>query len=553
MVSIDDGVARKVVNRRRAPRFRDRTRVCRPTMITEDQSPVIAWLSAPATHGGAPVAVVETHASVVFLAGARAWKLKRAVRYDYLDFSTVDRRRAMCEAELRINRRTAAELYVGVSAITREADGSLAFGGRGTPVDWVLEMARFDEDGLFDRLAGQGRLDLALMEPLAAEIARFHLAADKRPDHGGSTGMNWVVEGNATGFTEEGAGILDPTLCDRVTDGARAALRRHAALLETRRRGGFVRQCHGDLHLRTIVLIDARPTLFDGIEFNDEIACGDVLYDLAFLIMDLWRRRLTRHANVVLNRYLAATGDLGGLPLLPFFLSCRAAIRAKTSATAANLQPAPVRREALATLAREYLVMAADLLGRADACLVAIGGLSGTGKTTLARALAPRLTPVPGALIVRSDEVRKSLAGVSPLTRLGAEGYQPDVTRRVYAMLLERGVQVATTGQSVIIDAVFANPIDREAIEAAARREGLPFVGLWLEASEPVLTARVRGRTHDASDADAEVVRRQLTEETGVIHWHHIDAAGSPDSVERAARALLERRSVTPHGTSRNP
>jgi predicted kinase len=300
-----------------------------------------------------------------------------------------------------------------------------------------------------------------------------------------------------------------------------------------------VRQCHGDLHLRNIVLIDGHPTLFDGIEFNDEIACGDVLYDLAFLIMDLWRRDLRHHANVVLNGYLGVTGDLAGLPLMPLFLSCRAAIRAKTSATAATLQRDAGRRDTLAALAREYLAMADGLLRPANGRLLTIGGLSGTGKTTLARALAPVLPPVPGAMIVRSDEVRKSLAGVSPLTHLGPEGYAPDFTRRVYATMLERALQIVRTGHSVVLDAVFANSTDRDEIETLARNERIPWVGLWLEAPELVMAGRVRDRSRDASDADVAVVRRQVAQDVGPIRWHRIDASAGREVVEQSARSFL--------------
>jgi uncharacterized protein len=307
-------------------------------MITEDQSEVVTFLTSPATHGGSPVERIETHASVVFLAGIRAWKLKRAVLYDYLDFSTIERRKAMCEAEVRLNRRTAPTLYRGAVAVTRQPDGSLSLGGSGTPVDWLVEMVRFDQDGLFDRLAARGALDLALMRPLATAIARFHEEAERRSDHGGAAGMAWVLDGNAAGFAEQGAGILDPAGCATLTRSAREPLERHGGLLDARRDSGLVRQCHGDLHLRNIVLLKGRPTLFDAIEFNDEIACIDVLYDTAFLLMDLWRRQLPRHANAVWNGYLAEASDFAGIPLLPLFLSCRAAVRAKTSATAANLQ-----------------------------------------------------------------------------------------------------------------------------------------------------------------------------------------------------------------------
>ncbi len=250
-------------------------------MNTEDQSAVIDLLGTAATYGEPLVGRIDTHASIVFLAGSRAWKLKRAVRYDYLDFSTASRRRAMCEAEVRVNRRTAPSLYRGVVPVVRRPDGSLALGGPGLPVDWVVEMNRFDEENLFDRLAAHGALSLELMPALGTTVAAFHLAAERRFDHGGRAGMAWVIDGNAAGFTEQGAGILDPALTASVTRESHARLARDAERLDRRRRDGYVRQCHGDLHLRNIVMLNGRPTLFDGIEFNDEISCTDVFYDLA--------------------------------------------------------------------------------------------------------------------------------------------------------------------------------------------------------------------------------------------------------------------------------
>ena len=272
-------------------------------MITEDQSEVISFLLSPATHGGAAVERIETHGSVLFLAASLAWKLKRAVKYDYMDFSTVDRRRAMCEAELRVNRRTAPAIYRRVVAITREANGLLALGGAGTAIDWVVEMVRFDQDQLLDRLAARGALDVGLMGPLASAIASFHDDAATRHDHGGAAGMRWVVDGNDGAFGEH-ASVFEVDACRSLTSDARTMVETCETRLDRRRANGFVRECHGDLHLRNIVRLDGRPTLFDAIEFNDELACIDVLYDLAFLLMDLWRRRLPRHANVVWNRYL---------------------------------------------------------------------------------------------------------------------------------------------------------------------------------------------------------------------------------------------------------
>jgi aminoglycoside phosphotransferase family enzyme/predicted kinase len=509
-------------------------------MITEDQSEVVGFLASPSTHGGARVERIDTHSAVVFLAEQRAYKLKRAVRFDYLDFSTAERRHAMCDAEVRLNRRTAPALYKGVVAITREPDGALALGGRGAPLDWVVEMNRFPQEALFDRLAAAGRLALELMPSLAVGIAEFHAAADRRRDHGGKSGMAWVIDGNVEGFAEYGAGVLDSEACRRLTKSSRVELDAHGALLDERRASGFVRQCHGDLHLRNIVLLDSRPTLFDGVEFNDRIACTDVLYDLAFLLMDLWRRSLPRHANAVWNGYLGETGDLNGVSLLPLFLSCRAAVRAKTSATAARVQQDIRRRSELEESAREYLAMAEGLLHCPRPCLVAIGGFSGTGKSTLALGLAPSVGAVPGAFVIRSDEIRKHLCGVSALERLGSEGYSPEMSERVYATTAERARATLRGGHSAIVDAVFARPADRQAIERVAADMSVPFIGLWLEAPEPTLAARTEQRRNDPSDADADVIRMQHRQGTGLMTWHRVEASGSPEIVlEYATQYVL--------------
>lgn len=522
-------------------------RVSDCTMSAEDQQPTIELLASPSTHGGAQVERIETHSAIVFLAGARAWKLKRAVRFDYLDFSTADRRRAMCEAEVAINRRAAPRIYRGVAAVTREADGSLALKGSGAPVDWVVEMNRFDQAGLLDRLAARGGLSHELMDRLASSIARFHARASHRDDHGGPAGMRLVIEGNASGLAEFGAAFLDRALCARLNDDAASEVARHAALLDARRQAGLVRQCHGDLHLRNIVLLDNEPTLFDAIEFNDELACVDVLYDLAFLLMDLWRQGMEAHANLVLNRYLAYTGELDGLALLPLFLSCRAAVRAKTSATAAAMAKEAARVRDLQRASSEYLTLAWSLLHPPPPALVAIGGLSGAGKSTLALGIAPTIGAVPGAIVLRSDEIRKELCGVPRWQRLMPQAYGAGISARVYATLAARAAAILRSGHSVIVDAVYGREADRDAIEDVARSLAVRFDGLWLEAPTSTLIERVQSREQDPSDADAGVVRAQAGEDIGGLRWHRVDAGAAENDVQRHAQALLRRNKPLAH------
>jgi len=377
------------------------------------------------------------------------------------------------------------------------------------------------------------------MGPLAHAIARFHRTADCRVNQGGWEAMHRVIEGNAAGFEEEGAGILEPVMCARLTNRARFVLDRGDVLLDKRHNDGLVRHCHGDLHLRNIVLLDGGPTLFDAIEFNDDISSIDVLYDLAFLLMDLWRLGLSHHANLVWNGYLADSGDLDGLPLMPLFMSCRAAVMAKTTATAANLQTDSGRRLELRTHANEYLTMAAALLEPAPPRLIAVGGLSGSGKSTLAMALAPSIGAAPGAVVIRSDEIRKKLCGVEPLARLGPDGYTDEVSRRVYATLMEQADKVVRGGYAAIVDAVFAESADRDAIQHVAGAAGVPFAGLWLEAPAPVLFFRAEGRKADASDAGIWVIRRQLEHPLDSLRWHRVDASGTRQQVCNVAAEIV--------------
>jgi aminoglycoside phosphotransferase family enzyme len=514
--------------------------------VVADQSEVAAFLAEAKTYGldRGQVLRLDTHAAMVFLAGARAYKVKRAVKFPYMDFSTLARRRACCQKEVEVNRRTAPDLYLGVEAVTRRPDGGLALGGSGPPVEWLVVMERFRQEDLFDRLAADGKLTPRLMADATDAVTSFHADAERlfgeAARGGGAAGLGWVVEENCQELAER----PDLFPADQVADFAarsRAQLERVAPLLDKRLEAGFGRHCHGDLHLRNICLIDGRATLFDAIEFNDVISTIDVLYDLAFLLMDLDHRDLRPYGNLVLTRSPQGGEQLSALAALPIFLSARATVRAKVSASAEASQAEAEAKAHLHDEAIAYFRLAAAYLDPPPPRLVAIGGLSGTGKTSLARRLAPDLGAAPGALHLRSDVLRKRLSGVDELTPLPQAAYGSAMTARVYGGILERARDALGAGHSVIVDAVYAKATEREALEAVARDLDVAFQGLWLQAPEPVMAERVTGRRGDASDADVDVVRRQLGYQTGEVTWQLIDASGPLDAVvAAAARGLME-------------
>jgi aminoglycoside phosphotransferase family enzyme/predicted kinase len=509
-------------------------------MSTDAQEQVFALLSNPATHGGETVLRIDTHAASVFLAGSRAYKVKRAVRFPFLDYSTLEKRKAACEAELEVNKPLAPKLYRRVVAIAEEPSGALALDGKGRPVEWAVEMNRFDETRTLDRLAETGVLDARLAVKLGRAVAGAHGLAPGAEANRWIAALSTFIEQNDAELSGR-PGLFPVAQVESLSNAARQSLEAIRPLLCRRGELGFIRRLHGDLHLGNIALIDGEPVLFDAIEFDAMVANGDVFYDLAFLLMDLLERELGEAANVVLNTYLNETGrteHLDGLQALPLFLSVRAAIRAKV--TAARLRNAPNERAVITSQAQAYFKLAQRLIVPATPVLIAIGGLSGTGKTVLARALAPRLTPAPGAVLLRSDTERKALHHVEQTERLPPEAYAPSETDKIYEILLDKAARVIRAGHSAVVDAVFARLDQRARIEALAVGAGIRFVGLFLTADLAIRLARVGRRAADASDADGAIARLQEEYDLGSVTWQRIDASRTPAHTLQQALNVLE-------------
>jgi len=507
-----------------------------------DQEEVLAFLGRPAAYGGAgtgeAVRRIDTHAASVFLSRDRVLKVKRAVRFPFLDYSTLAKRKAACEAEIAVNAPYAPEIYRGVVAITRGSDGNLAIGGKGMPIEWAVEMHRFDETRTLDHMAKD--IDDALADALGRAVAAAHAKTKAANAERWIEALSSYIDEHFEAFKEHPE-IFPPAENEAFAKAGRTAYDRIVLLLRERGRQGLIRHIHGDLHLGNIALIDGRPVLFDAIEFSNIIASGDVLYDLAFLLMDLLERGLPKAANIVLNRYLAETrraGDLDALAALPFFLAMRAAIRAKVTAARMERATASERGE-IAKSARAYFEFARRAIAPAPPKFIAVGGLSGSGKSRLARDLAPDVAPMPGAVIVRSDVERKALFGAGETEKLDADAYGPAVTERVYAAVAAKAIRILAAGHSAIVDAVFALPQERVAIAEAARTTNVPLQGLFLTVSLTTRITRVGGRANDASDADQSIARSQENYDLGRLEWARIDASGTVADTLARAKAVL--------------
>ncbi|WP_407156143.1 AAA family ATPase [Bradyrhizobium sp. STM 3557] len=498
-----------------------------------DQGAVLAFMDERVRHGVAKR--VDTHISVVFLEPDRVLKIKRAVRLPFLDYSSLAKRRQACQDELVVNRRYAPQIYRRVVPITRGAQG-LEIDGTGPAIEWAVEMARFDESRTLDHLAARGAVTPELGEALADVLRSSHKAAETSDGAAWLASIATLIDRNTEKFRTQSS--LESDTVERLHALSQQWLAECQPTLRQRAAAGWVRRCHGDAHLGNVVLIGEQPVLFDAIEFDPAIATTDVLYDLAFPLMDLIHFGSHRAANRLLNRYLEPNwrDHSDAMRLLSLFLSIRAAIRAHVLFTKCE-QATDVT---VATEAKSYFELALRLITPSRPSIVAIGGMSGTGKSALARDIAGLLQPAPGAIIIRSDVIRKELFGVDPLTALPKEAYQADVTQRVYRTMFERGRQITKQGFSAILDAAFLREAERDALDREARDWPATFRPVFLTADLAIRLSRIASRRGDASDATRDVAAQQEHYALGQVGWPLIDASGSTDeTLQRSAAHLL--------------
>lgn len=452
--------------------------------------------------------IITTSCAVVILKGKRAYKVKKSVDYGFLDFTSVEKRRKALLRELRYNQRMAADIYLGVEEIKGES---------------VLVMRRFDTAGVLAEQS-QSRADwtpdLDLMHDLGQIVAQFHAGSEICRDAEHEFNIKYVIDSNKKNievFRDElGAEAVDAY--DRAIQAAYAEL---VGDVKRRFSEGYVRHCHGDLHLGNILIENDRPVLFDCIEFNERLSQIDVLYDLAFLLMDLWVRGHDAAANTVLNIYVEKAARLeddihsvyAGLRLLPLYMSVRAGVRCHVNANYGGTPNYAMEK------AKMYLQAAQAFLEMKPAELMAVGGLSGSGKSTHSRHIAPQTGRAPGALVLRSDEMRKRLWACPEFETLPKEAYTPEENARVYTHMFDLARTAVQSGQSVILDATFRNQDRAREAKALAETQGVAFRALWMDVPADERLRRVLQRRNDVSDATPDIAGAQTDPQLDTTIW----------------------------------
>lgn len=510
--------------------------------------PTPAWLDAlrqpqAYPHAVDKITLIETHISWVLLTGEFAYKLKKPLDLGFLDFSTLDKRHHYCQEELRLNRRLAAPIYLEVLAVVAGPDG-IVMAGSDTPstdvLEYALKMQQFDPEQGFDRLLHRQELTLEHLDQLAALIGEFHLqlpgaAADS--EYGSLQAVRRPCEENFRQIRQQAAQLADDPRLAELARWSKTWLEQHAERFEARHRDGFIRECHGDLHLRNIALWQEKVIAFDCIEFNPALRWIDTISEIAFLIMDLDAHQASGLGWYVLNRYLEQTGDYAGLELLRFYLVYRAMVRAKVAAIETAQHPGADHQAEL----QHYLDQAVAYTRDAPPHLVITTGFSGSGKTTMTDQLLQHL----GAVRLRSDVERQRLFGSAPEDQaVGTGKYSTAASDQIYQNLQAHSRRLLRAGYTVIVDAAFLRQTRRRPFAALARECGVPFHILALEAAPGVLRERIRQRQRagrDASEADLAVLESQLqhhdpldAEEQRVTH--PVDTEQPLDPAALAAR-----------------
>eukprot|EP00049_Salpingoeca_infusionum_P015667 m.306718 g.306718 ORF g.306718 m.306718 type:complete len:559 (+) comp15925_c0_seq8:303-1979(+) len=531
------------------------------------QDDVVEYLRRPGTYtalvGEAILQVKQmcTHSARIFLVNdTDAFKLERCVVYDFMDLGTGEKRKAACMKEYRLNKAFSSSVYKEMVAVVQDTKGENLF--RLVPLpegsdtcdvgsesdlalkdgecvrEYLVHMRQFPQEAILSAVVDRGELNASMVDELALAVATSYEVAAVRTDTNIAQAFEWVVKDNLdelAQFVEHG--ILDKGPVDELTRLTWASFKHGQELMTRREQEGKVRFCHGDLHLNNIAVVDGKPTLFDCIEFNDKLAIGDVLYDLSFLLMDMAHHKLDKLANLLLNRILEVTADYGGLVLLPLFLATRATIRSKIAClTLEHCKKSDADHQQCLTTANRYLKYAISALRPTSPLLVAIGGLSGSGKSTIAREVAHSLPGPLGAVILRSDVVRKQELNVPMTTRLGAEEYTAERLVAVYHSLAARAMSLHESGVSVVLDATYSKSVYRATLDSLPVH-GAVFIQVPLE----IRKQRVSKRESDASDADVGLVARlgSANDIPDQQLWQRVDGSGEISVVTSAVSLAL--------------
>ncbi|HEB98810.1 MAG TPA: aminoglycoside phosphotransferase [Thiotrichales bacterium] len=469
-------------------------------------------------HPVADIQVIETHISYILLTGDYAYKLKKPVDLGFLDFSTLEKRHHFCEEELRLNRRLAPELYLDVVGIHGDPEAPV-IGGEGPLLEYAVKMRQFPAEARMDRVTERGELTPQQIDQIARSIAEFHQRVAKTPLDNGFGSADMIRHQVFQNFDQIHARVQETPVeeqCARLRTWTECTFAAHEEEFEQRRREGWVRECHGDLHLANMALLDGKVTFFDCLEFSPELRWIDTISEIAFLYMDLDYRQQTGFARRFLNQYLIWSNDYMGLSLLRFYLVYRAMVRAKVNAIAMEQHRGEPRLAAdYETTLKHYLALAERYTEEHDSPpIVMLHGCAGVGKSWLAERLVEAL----GAVQIRSDIERKRLLGLPPdaTTRtrgFGVGPYAPDSTTRTYQRLQALAYSIVDAGLPAIVDATFLKKEYRTPFLWLARTARLPVVILSLHARPETMRERIRKRAAeggDPSEATLEILERQL-------------------------------------------
>ncbi len=513
-------------------------------MILEPQKEIVEALLKPETYGlTQPVELVHSHIARLFFAGDFVYKLKRSLSFAYVDFSTPEKRRLACVREMKRSAVYAPQLVLGTKPIKKLPDGKIVIGGKaGEEIDTLVVMRRLKPEALLPNVIQNGGFDRFEAMDLAEQLADLHGKSKIfRKKWGPETVRRLILE-TQTHLLPFCGSLFDVQKLNGWVSFCLENLQAQAHLIAFRQKTGHVRKCHGELVLSNIALEKGRFLFFSPLEYDETLDCTDTLYDLACLLMDLEAAGQRRLVNILFNHYMAYMNDMEGFPLLSLYQSMHAMIRALFCAKKMRYYQGEQRKKERA-LAKHYFELGLHFSKKFPPVLIACGGLSGSGKSRVAREIGGFTDPAPGAVVLRDDIIRKQILGVAPHEKLPSQSVSPAFEKVVYDILRQQARTALSGGSCVILDALFYDPVERQSAELLAQELGVPFAGFWMEAPLDVRLKRIRSRLRNPSDVtDVAELERQATLKTGRVTWRKIDTAGPKEETVAKVAAVLKKR-----------